>query len=466
VDAVGADPPSGHHHQVAGTRALLLARTSRDLDRKRSDRAAEDERLAEVPVVEQLPAAAVGDAALIAAVDHPVVHAVADPARVEEPRGDRAVVEGRAEAVAPDVDQQVGPEPRAERVAVDPHDAGDGAAVGIQGGRGVVGLDLVDEVAAVVEGDHARVVVEDRDQPGSAVALAKLPVDLARGLPDVGVEEGTHALGVTPRLLVVDGRVEDLVLAVFAPGLGQTLEFGVGRLSRQPQFAPPREPLGRCEVVADRPHLGDRQGEQPLTADPGQCLVAHVEIDALHRRHRPFRHAGDRQVGRSRAPLVVGTDGDGLDDGVGEQFDRDPLGLRAIDPAQEVDAGAVDGVVVAQGASERVLDGDPGALAHGVGDPGLVAHAHRDVEGLLFETAQGAALQHRVRELLQHAVGLGRRQFGLDVVDVATPHPLDLQAEVGADTAGHGLAAWVDEFGAGGDLDPGDHGASVAARPP
>ena len=45
---------------------------------KRADGATEHQRLAQVALVEELPAAAVGNAALVAAVDHALVHAVAD----------------------------------------------------------------------------------------------------------------------------------------------------------------------------------------------------------------------------------------------------------------------------------------------------------------------------------------------------------------------------------------------------
>ena len=53
--------------------------------------------------IEQLEAAAVGDARLVAAVDHAVVHALADAPRVHQAGRQRIGVVGRAEAVAPHV---------------------------------------------------------------------------------------------------------------------------------------------------------------------------------------------------------------------------------------------------------------------------------------------------------------------------------------------------------------------------
>ena len=89
----------------------------------------------------------------------------------------------RTEAVAPDVQQQVGALPGPERVAVHAHDAGHGSAVGIERGRAVVGLGLVDEVEAVVESDHAGVVGEDGDEP------RHLGLKLLRALLDVALVE-------------------------------------------------------------------------------------------------------------------------------------------------------------------------------------------------------------------------------------------------------------------------------------
>ena len=170
VDAVLADAAAGHHYEVAGVGLLELGGLAADLPGQDAEGAAVDERLAEVALVENLPAPGVGDAALIAAVDDALVHAVADAPGVEQPLGQVAVEEGVAEAVAPHVDLELRAAAGAEGIAVHAHDAGHGAAVGVERGGAVVGLDLVGEAPAVVEGDDAGVVVEHAEQPGALPA--------------------------------------------------------------------------------------------------------------------------------------------------------------------------------------------------------------------------------------------------------------------------------------------------------
>ena len=87
MNPVGADPPAGHDHQIAGPRGLLLAGASVDGHGQAPDGAAEDQRLAQVAAVEDLPAAPVRDAALVAAVDHPFVYAVAYAPRMQQALG-------------------------------------------------------------------------------------------------------------------------------------------------------------------------------------------------------------------------------------------------------------------------------------------------------------------------------------------------------------------------------------------
>ena len=71
------------------------------------------------------------------------------------------------------------------------------------------------EVCVLCEPDHARVVFENRQEPVFILAGGR------GGAPDICIEEAVDgpvlaALGI----FIVEGAVEDLVLAVLRPGLG------------------------------------------------------------------------------------------------------------------------------------------------------------------------------------------------------------------------------------------------------
>ena len=88
VDPVLADSPAGHHGKVAGEHRLLARVAPADSRREHAARPAEDQRLAEVALVEQERPGRNGDAGLVAAVHDAAVHAFQDPARVQEAGGD------------------------------------------------------------------------------------------------------------------------------------------------------------------------------------------------------------------------------------------------------------------------------------------------------------------------------------------------------------------------------------------
>ena len=73
-----------------------------------------------------------------------------------------------------------------EGVAVDAHDAGHSAAIGVEGRGGIVRFDLHDQVPLVVELDHAGVVIEHRDQP------VDLPADLLGRPHNISLEQTVH----------------------------------------------------------------------------------------------------------------------------------------------------------------------------------------------------------------------------------------------------------------------------------
>ena len=113
------------------------------------------------------------------------------------------------------------------------------------------GLDFEGEIEFIVEGYDAGVVVERRAQPGWGNFLRDLSECGQQAL--VGRDRNR---AVRPRVFQADTSPEGLVHAVFRPGLGQGLEFGVGRIP----------PLSR-EVILNGPHLPKVEGEQSFSAE-------------------------------------------------------------------------------------------------------------------------------------------------------------------------------------------------------
>ena len=361
-------------------------------------------------------------------------------------------MERGAEAVTPDVDQQAGATAGTEGVAVDTDDAGDRPAVRVQGRGSVVGFDLEDQAVGVIEGHDPRIVVEHRDQPGSSLAFTNRPVHRFGRALDVGTEERADLLVGPALFLVPDDRVEDLVLAVLAPGLGQAFQFHVGRVRVQACVAAGRVLALTDEIVADRLHLRQREREQAVPAQVGQKCVGSAQLNGFGAGCAVQVDPGDGQVRGRAGPLLVNFQPDGLDHRVGQQFDGDPLGLLPVHAGEQVEPGTVDRRLRAQRSTQRVLDGDQRALAHRVRDAGFVAHGHRHVEAFLLQPPQRAALLHRIDELGEDSLRFAGLQVALDVVDLASANAAERLTQVGANPLRDRLAAWVGLVGAWADL--------------
>jgi hypothetical protein len=169
-----------------------------------------------------------------------------------------------------------------------------------------VGLHLVHQVPAVVEADHPGIVVEHRDEETHPAA------DLLRGAPDAGVEEGMDRLPGTARLLVADDGVEDLVLAVLGPGLGQHLQLRVRGFRAQTHPLPLAGAV--LEVIPDRAHLLQVQGEQSFRADALEIRVPAIQVHGFDGGLGETGHHGDGQVGRGRLEGGAVLHPDGLDE--------------------------------------------------------------------------------------------------------------------------------------------------------
>ena len=156
VDAVGANSPTDHVHQVAGFSGFRVTRAAVGKRRRHQpNRAAVHQRLADVAVVEHDGAVDRRDARFVAAHTHAGMDAPQHAARVEEVGGKVALPIGWAEAedvgVGDGASAQAGP----KDVAVDAHDAGHRPTVGVKRGGGIVGLCLHADAPRLVPGDHA-----------------------------------------------------------------------------------------------------------------------------------------------------------------------------------------------------------------------------------------------------------------------------------------------------------------------
>jgi len=294
---------------------------------------------------------------------HAFADALVDPPGVEDPLREGAVVVRRGETEDIGVEDQLGPHARAEGVAVDAHDAGEGAAVGIQGGWGIVGLHLEDEAVVVVEADDAGVVHEDGEAEITGGAGAAFGADPFRRPLDVGLEEGVDLGDPAGPVVIGDAAVEDLVLAVLRPGLGQALQLRVGDPGGGGEADPGALRLdgGVAEVIPEDPHLLQGQGEDPLVADGEEGVLADVEVDQL--RGGALRAGDTGYVGGDAPDGVPVGPGDHLvafDELIGEELGGDALCFRAVDgPPEEILPGGVDpeGARSASGNCRRLVCG-------------------------------------------------------------------------------------------------------------
>ena len=267
-----------------------------------------------------------------------------DPPRVEDPLRQGFVIVGRCETKDVRVEDELRSLSAAEGVPVDADDAGQRPAVRIQRRGRVVGLHLEDKVPVVVEADDSRIVGKNGEAP--VVCTHSLPDFAGRPL-DAAAEKGID-FGDAPLAVVIgDPGVEDLVLAVFRPGLGEAFQLRVGHPGPQTDLFAPGEDGVVFQVVPEDPHLLQGQGEDPLLADPDERLIGAVEVDLL-RSDALFsddtRHIGLDRL--SRGPGAAIDDLMTLDQIVGEEFGGDPLRIvpgKEIEGAPVADAG--DGIL-------------------------------------------------------------------------------------------------------------------------
>ena len=278
VNSVLSDAAPRHHDAIARQDLLCVTALSVDSGRHDSTGAAIHEGLPEVTLVKYQASVHRRDAAFVPAVFHPFPDPFVDPPRVENPLRQGFFIVGRGEAEDIRVEDQLGPHAAAERVSVHADDTGKSAAVRIERRRGVVGFHLEDEVPVFVEADDSRIVDENGEAPvGDAHSLPDQP---GRTL-DVCGEERVDFPGQAFAVIVGDPGVEDLVLAVLRPGLGEAFEFRVGDFCPQTDLFPAGKDIFVFQIVPEDLHLLQRQREDPLLADPDEFIIGTVQVDLL-----------------------------------------------------------------------------------------------------------------------------------------------------------------------------------------
>ena len=142
-----------------------------------------DQGFSQVPLIKHEAPVHRWDAGFVAAVLYAFPDSLKDPQGMEYLGRQLAGTKRVCKTEHVRVEDELGPHAGAEGVAVDPHDAGERAAVWVQGRRGVVGLHLEHEVIVFIEPDNARIVGEDAH---ADVFFPCTFTDLGCGALDVG----------------------------------------------------------------------------------------------------------------------------------------------------------------------------------------------------------------------------------------------------------------------------------------
>ena len=234
-------PPSGDDQIAVAAAALWTA-----IDRDQADGAAVDQRIAQVALVEADRAIDRGDAHAVAVIAHAGDDAFQHLEGMQHARRQRLRRRvRRREAEHVGVADRLRSQAGAERIADDAAQARVRAAVGLDGRRVIVRLDLEADVITVVEAHDAGVVGEDADAP---VVGAEPAADLLRRPEDRLLEQIVEMPDAAVVFDELDTALEGLVRAMLRPRLRQRLQLHVGRIAAQ-----------LAEMRLDGPHLGETE---------------------------------------------------------------------------------------------------------------------------------------------------------------------------------------------------------------
>ena len=278
VDAVTPSLAADGHDEIADSHLLRFF-----ADGDHGDISAIDERIAQIAFVEKEGAIDRGNAHAVAVVADPRDDSAGHDARVQD-AGRQLIVRDIWRSEAKDIGIADGPSPHSgpHRVANDAPQSRVGPAVGLERRGVVVRLDLDADVLLVVEFDDPRVVLKHAHAP---VFAPQPPANFDRSGKH-GFLEQIFELDFTLAVAIQHPPPQRLVRTVFAPGLGDRFEFGVGGFA-----------VLFGKVAADRLHFGQAQVELPFAAETGQLVVFHAadgnsdQAKGVIRTDRQVRHA-------------------------------------------------------------------------------------------------------------------------------------------------------------------------------
>ena len=294
VDAIAAGTSADGHDHVAGPGFL-----ERHAAGNQPQVSAEDQRIAQVAGIEIDSPIDRGNAHTVAVVAHARDDTLGHAPRMEH--AGRYLVQwrvGRGEAEDVRIADRLGAHAGAHRVADHAADARIGPAVGLQGRRVIVRFHLENHVVLVVEPDHARVVAEDAYAP---IVETQLFADFLRGGENRLLEHVLEA-ALARSVAVADPPRQRLVAAMLAPGLGDSLQLGVGRIA-----------VELLKIGLDGLHFHQRQIELSLAAQDLQGLV-------VHRADRHALQAKDVGSAQFQVAETQGADNHLLDGIVGQDL--------------------------------------------------------------------------------------------------------------------------------------------------
>jgi len=130
VNAVFADAPSAHDHQIAGQNRFLFGGLAEDCGRHDPQGGYEDQAFTHVALVEKHLAERCGDTAFVAAVAHPFDDAIQEPSRVQM-RFQITGIIARSHAKTVAAHDQARAQSSAHWIAINTHNAGNCAAVSL-----------------------------------------------------------------------------------------------------------------------------------------------------------------------------------------------------------------------------------------------------------------------------------------------------------------------------------------------
>ena len=236
---------------------------------------------------------------------------------MEYPRWEFFGIIGGGEAEDICIKDQPGALSRPERVPVYAYYPRQGAAVWIQGRRGIVGLHLEDEIKIIIKFYDPRIIDEDGEAP---VIIGKFFPDLLGRPLYAGIEEGVYDSCRSLFIFICNETVEYFVLTVFRPGLGERFQFDICDPSAKPHLFPFPYNGFVLQIVFYDLHLINGQSEDPLAADFLKPFIPDVEINLIRCRVVLYYHPGNIWLhALSRIPLTAAYNLVALNEFVGQK---------------------------------------------------------------------------------------------------------------------------------------------------